>query len=147
MRIKTQIQEQKTKMQERERLESQTAYRNVLNHQQRFKNEHPESSLKVNEPMQKPMVVPIVSEQRHMSNPEVEYLANSSPGKISQASSYGVDINGQISANQGIRSNYVGPNPILAPISDPLYNPYVRKEVNNSIHAPKKRNIYIPPDS
>lgn len=101
MRIKTQIQEQKNKMQERDRLESQVAYRNALNHQQRFRNEHPESSLKVTEPMQKPMATPVLSEQRHMSNPEVEYLANSSPGKTSQASSHGVNINGQISANQG----------------------------------------------
>lgn len=102
MRIKHQLQEQKNKLQERERLESQNAYRNVLHNQQMYKNEHPESTLKVNETGAIPTgITPINTGQRHMSNPEADHYSNSSPARGSQGISHKIDQIPPVSANQG----------------------------------------------
>ena len=49
IKMKYRIQEQKDQRQKREMIENQQFYRGVLQDQQRFKNQHPETSLKVNE--------------------------------------------------------------------------------------------------
>jgi hypothetical protein len=146
LKLKHQIFNQNDKRQKLERLENQLAYRDLLHEQERFRNAHPERALKVTESPNrsdgsKTMPMPPLQNQGLRHNP------SSSSIKRVSVPSQNIEPVGPVNANIGHRSNYMAPNPILTPISDPLYNPYVRREVTNSLHDPKKKSIYIPPNT
>lgn len=153
IRMKHQLLKETEKRQQLERLENQLAYREVLHEQERFKNAHPEHALKVTDSPNRSEGVK--RKTIHNPNPLMtqggnkglnHYPSNSSI-KRSVVPSQDLEPVGPVDANIGHKSNYRPPNPILTPISDPLYNPYVRREVTNSLHDPKKKSIYLPPSS
>jgi len=145
IKLKYKMMNQNDERQKQEKHDSQLAYRELLHEQERFKNAHPENSLKVTESPERSEVSRMPSSSyRHHGLQQVP--SNSSLQRHS-VPSQNIEPVGPINANIGHKSKYIGPNPILTPISDPLYNPYVRREVTNSVHDGKKRSIYMPPNS
>lgn len=126
-----------------EKHENQIVYRDVLHEQERFKQNHPERALKVTESPGKYENTRVPSSQYS----SVKYAPPETLKKSSNVVPRQVEPIGPVDANIGHKSNYRGPNPILTPVSDPLYNPYVRREVTNSLYDPKKKSIYVPPNS
>lgn len=148
IRTKFRILEEHEKSNQIERLKGQIEYRGILQDQERFRNQHPERALKINESPQrsegssKAGMLGYGGNARHSLQPTG---SASSLRPQRQIPSQDIEPVGPVNANIGHKSNYIPPNPILAPVSDPLYNPYVRREVTNSLHDPGKKSIYIPP--
>ena len=149
IKYKHQIFAENDKRDQIERLKNQIEYRGILSEQEKFKSVHPERALKINES-------PNISEGSHKqqavqfaSLPQNTLPATASTSSLNakQIPSQDIEPVGPVNANIGHKSNYIPPNPILAPVSDPLYNPYIRREVTNSLHDPKKKSIYIPPNN
>jgi hypothetical protein len=152
IKMKYNIMKQKEDRQKMERIENQNVYRGVLQEQQRFRVAHPESALKLNEAptrVENTNNLRAMDASRDLTNHKsgLHHYSSSSSLNKNNLPSQNFEPVGPVNANIGHKSNYLGPNPILAPISDPLYNPYVRREVTNSLHDPKKKSIYIPPST
>lgn len=144
IKMKYTILKQKEDRKKIEKLENQIVYRGALLEQQKFRNVHPEAALKLNEA---PKVQEFHSSQVTSQRSGLHHYPSNSSLNKSKIPSQDLEPVGPVNANIGHKSNYIGPNPILAPISDPLYNPYIRREVTNSLHDPKKKSIYIPPNT
>lgn len=145
IKMKYQLLQDTEKRHKLEKMENQLAYRDVLHEQERFKNVYPERALKVTDSPNKSDMSKVSGNQYNKNG--LNHYPSASSIKNANVPSQNIEPVGPIDANIGHRSNYRGPNPILTPVSDPLYNPYVRREVTNSLHDPKKKSIYIPPNS
>ena len=145
IKMKYKMIEENEKRQKVERLENQLAYREVLHEQERFRQDHPETALKLTESPNKSDVSKI-SASHYQPNTMVHYPSDSSIQKY-PAIPQKVEPIGPVDANIGHKSNYRPPNPIITPVSDPLHNPYIRREVTNSLYDPKKKSIYVPPNN
>lgn len=157
IKMKHQLLKEKEQRQKMEQMQNKMAYRGLLNEQEKFRVANPERALKVTEsPSREGRVsrehqnrMNQAPSQRQAVGPQrsLHHYPSSSSMKSNVVAAQNVEPVGPINANIGHKSNYRQPNPILTPISDPLYNPYIRREVTNSLHDPKKKSIYIPPDS
>lgn len=145
IKMKYKIIEESEKRQKWERLENQVAYRDVLHEQERFKQDHPERALKVTDSPVKSEVSK-VSPNHYQGQGIVHHPSETSIPKYAVIPQKMEPI-GPVDANIGHKSNYRPPNPIITPVSDPLHNPYIRREVTNSLYDPKKKSIYVPPNN
>jgi hypothetical protein len=147
IKLKYQILAENEKRDKLERMQNQVEYRGMLNEQERFRSVHPERALKINESPQRSEGSLKAQQMMYAQQPHHSLASNASATSIGgrQVPSQNVEPVGPVNANIGHKSEYIGPNPILAPVSDPLYNPYVRREVTNSLHDPRKKSIYTLP--
>jgi hypothetical protein len=111
-----------------------------LSNQERFKNLHPEKTMKPNES-------PTKSDLSKISvsipaNPRSAHHQSNKSIPVVPVMSRKIEPVGPVNANLGRPTDYMAPNPILTPVSDLLANPYVRREVNNSLFDSKTKAIY-----
>lgn len=99
IQMKHQLQEEKTKLQEKEKIENQMAYRDVLHNQQRYRNEHPESSLRgVNN-----TVYPVNAQIKETNiNKEIPNYLHLDPSNGLIAASQNIEPVGPVNANIGL---------------------------------------------
>lgn len=103
------MEKEKDKQERISRIEMQSAYRNALQSQEYLKA------------------------KQKLNNEIKLHNATKYGGMADDVYTFGGSYikNGERSS---VQKNYIPPNPIVNPISDPMYNPYLRKDISEGIH-------------